>query len=122
MAWVAARSGAACLRSPIRARSGVADMVRPLVTRARGPGTQRLCPRPSRPAPPGSPLPTAPSQSPFTLPAIGGDVAGAGSAYLEDSESQVISDIGQVTDFAGQALGVISIIINGCDQHHHQPG
>jgi hypothetical protein len=26
--------------------------------------------------------------------------------------SQVISDIGQVTDFAGQALGVISIIIN----------
>jgi hypothetical protein len=52
----------------------------------------------------------AQSQSPFTLPAIGGDVAGAGSAYLEDSESQVISDIGQVTDFAEQALGVISII------------
>jgi len=65
-----ARNGAplrAFLRSPIRPRSGVADMGRPLVTRARAPGTQRPYPRLAlRPAPPGvsalpgSPLPAAP--------------------------------------------------------------
>ena len=54
----------------------------------------------------------AQGQSPFTLPAVGGDVVNAASSWLETSESQVVSDIGAVTGFADDILGAVGTILD----------
>jgi hypothetical protein len=45
--------------------------------------------------------------SPFTLPAVGGDIVSAGSSWLESSESAVVSDIGSVLGFSGDVVGLV---------------
>jgi hypothetical protein len=63
----------------------------------------------------------AESQSPFTLPALGGDVVDAGSNWLESQEESVVSSLGAVTEFVGDMLGAVGTILdiasayNQCD-------
>jgi hypothetical protein len=65
----------------------------------------------------------AQSQSPFTLPALGGNIVDAGSSWLEKSESEVVSDIGAVTGFVNEILGVVSTILDIADAYNQcDPG
>jgi hypothetical protein len=58
------------------------------------------------------------SQSPFTFPAAVGDFVSVGSSYLESSESEVVSTIGSIEDFAGQIIGAASTLLSVAQAYH----